>query len=229
MPNWVINHVECDNLQALADLRDFNRIVPEPVAITKTESGPDVGHYLQQRRESRTLSEILQNPPRYQWASESKTHERIVPLDEWQRKARRYYLCQKLYGYCDWYAWRSAHWGCKWSASEYQPYEDNGCIFHTPWRTPDAVLVALSCKYQEATISVRFADECIGDNAGYFVLRNGEFIVPDTVIEGSVDAFEIAFDLWGCEDYYRYNPEIGTYEFFDPDEVADEETAVSHP
>ena len=67
-------------------------------------------------------------------------------------------------------------WGTKWNAYG-QSAEDNTSTrvsFETAWSHPVPVIEALSKKFPEHEIKVRFADEDTGSNCGYYTIKNGE-------------------------------------------------------
>lgn len=69
-------------------------------------------------------------------------------------------------------------WGTKWNAYG-QSVEENSSTrvsFETAWSHPAPVIEALSKKFPEHEIKVRFADEDTGSNCGYYTIKNGEMI-----------------------------------------------------
>ena len=58
------------------------------------------------------------------------------------------------------------------------------------------VLVALSKKYPTAKFECSFADEDIAYNCGSFSIKDGEIIEEYEPNGGSVEAYELAFQLW---------------------------------
>lgn len=228
MPNWVFNEITCANTQALLELREFNRIIPMPLILAKTECGSNSNHFKRLYGTGKSLDQLLDSPPRYHaWKTlaDGTRVETSEPLAEekWHPLCRRYYVCQRLYGYADWYDWALEHWGCKWSADEYL-LADNGtsCTFMTPWSHPHLIIEALSKRYPESIISVRFADEDIGSNAGCYVIQNGVYLVPDKIVCESKEAYEVAFSLWNVAEDYRYDEGEGTYVYIDQFDMADD-------
>lgn len=121
------------------------------------------------------------------------------------------------YGAKDWYDWRRENWGTKWNACDTiinDPSEAN-IYFNTAWSAPLPVLDALSKKYPEITFDYAFADEDTGQNAGDMVIRNGEIIQGGFHENGSKEAYETYFSLWGRDDEFRFNAKTGTYEYID--------------
>lgn len=92
-----------------------------------------------------------------------------------------------------WYDWRVNNWGTKWNADDV--YVGNSVFtFNTAWANAEPVIRALSEKFPEVTITVKFADEdCGGGNNGCYSYTNGEVSYID---DGS---YEFACELWGVE------------------------------
>jgi hypothetical protein len=92
-----------------------------------------------------------------------------------------------------WYEWRCDNWGTKWNASD--PYVGDSVVtFDTAWANAEPVIKALSEKFPEVTITVKFADEDLGGgNNGCYSYTNGEVSYID---DGS---YEFACELWGYE------------------------------
>lgn len=225
MPNWVANSVHCDDLEVLGKLRDFNRIVPQPLLLDKTESGSNSSHYDKLVAAGLTHQDIIQpeNAPsrfvRYGQDDYGNAIDicRPMPLAEWLPHARRYYLCRRLYGHSTWYDWRLAHWGTKWNSSAYRLENDKRCTFETAWTHPFPLLEALSRQHPQLEFEVRYADEDLGWNAGCYTLQNGVMIRPDQVMDGSREAFELAFSFWGGEELFRWDEDKRRYTYIDDD------------
>lgn len=221
MPNWVINELTCDQPHVLSQLRDFNRIIPMPLILEKTVSGSHSHHFEQLVDEKMTYCEMLQRPPAYLRKDENGNKVYVTGEADkaaWPSLLRRYYLGLKLYGHPTWYDWCLYHWGCKWNAKDFEINESGTrCRFETPWSHPMPLVEALSRTYPQALIEVQFADETIGYNAGRYTIKDGEYLVPDDIVCGSREAYEIAFDLWGGREEYRYDEEEGSYVYIDED------------
>lgn len=215
MPNWVINHVECDNTQALADLRDFNRIVPMPLTLEESSAGTHSRHYKKMRKQQLSYAEMLQ------WPSGEYT------LEEWQQILRRFYICEHLYGFIDADSWSEEHWGTKWNANNYMMRNDlRHCTFASAWSHPQPVLEALSKRYPQTVFEVAYADEDMGHNVGIYILCNGIYLYlqADNIKQGSQEAHEIAFSLWRYAKKCRFSDLTGTYEYIGDDFVENQET-----
>jgi hypothetical protein len=184
---------------------DFNKILPMPeslritsgsttsngIAILKYRAGDDT--------EIRTIMG-------YAWGKEFATPEDLIEhmivkgsanLEEAQKALDN----ERLYGCRDWYGWSTANWGTKWNAYSTNDTDVDEVTFETAWSNPYPVMVALSVKYPEAIINVRFADEDFGHNVGEYSLENGEVIYENIPEGGSEEALELAADITGYEDY----------------------------
>lgn len=81
----------------------------------------------------------------------------------------------------DWYSWNIAHWGTKWQGyetTEEPSYTrpdggEHAISFETAWSHPEPVIVALSQKFPDETLTVSYADEDLGRNLGVYTINNG--------------------------------------------------------
>jgi hypothetical protein len=107
------------------------------------------------------------------------------------------------FGYADWYGWQLNAWGTKWNASSVYWNDDNDFVsFNTAWSTPFALLTKLSEKYPEARFEVEYADEDFGYNVGTYTLVGGVEIEENVPEGGTREAYEMAINIQGGEDYY---------------------------
>lgn len=200
MPNYVINKISSGHFAALWELRDFNNIIPMPLLLQDAESGS--ASYLFESLSAKGLSiaEIAQQVPFFS-----------TP-DKWKRTVKRYHYSKKVYGYLTWYEWALVNWGTKWNALNFSASPGIGEIeFQTAWSHPLPVIEALSRKYPDALLHVQYADEDIGYNVGQYSVKDGCFSDVYKVPDGSKEAFEIAFELYGCGDDYQWCTERQTY------------------
>lgn len=106
------------------------------------------------------------------------------------------WIWQLRYGYPSWFEWRCDNWGTKWNAYEIEYKSGSSIIeFDTAWSAPHPVIERLAVLFPDVIIEHRWADEDTGCNCGICKYENGERIetyIPD---DGSVEAFELAFDL----------------------------------
>lgn len=86
--------------------------------------------------------------------------------------------------------WTNNNWGTKWNAYDQYDVYDDIIEFHTAWSSPDPIIEAISKKYPEIEISVMYADESIGENAGTYTIINGE------ITEMSDDNIETTYDIY---------------------------------
>ncbi|MCW7550023.1 hypothetical protein OO184_19330 [Photorhabdus sp. APURE] len=70
-------------------------------------------------------------------------------------------------------------WGTKWNAYGQNPEANTQTkvTFETAWSHPFSVIQALSKKFPNEQITVKFADEATGSNCGYYTMQNGELLV----------------------------------------------------
>jgi hypothetical protein len=64
--------------------------------------------------------------------------------------------------------------------------------FDTAWSHPFPVIEALSRKFPEHEIEVKYADEDFGHNLGHYKIKNGEITFDAEIAEGSDEAYEFA-------------------------------------
>ena len=226
MPNWVSNIVKCDNSDALRQLCDFNRIVPQPLVLDIICGGIS-DHVAQLFALGKTWRDLLENPIFLDAFDEEKRHP-LEPRYTAEQAARRYWLGYKLHGYLTWYEWRLEYWGTKWNASEYHLDPENGEVwFETAWSHPYPVIIALSQQFPDCVFSVSYADEDIGSNTGEYRVQNGELLCGGELVDGSREAYEMAFSHWGCaEDYILRND---GYHYIDDDEDDDSGVHIAAP
>jgi hypothetical protein len=110
---------------------------------------------------------------------------------------------EKLYGHRDWYSWSRDAWGTKWNAYSQEVRENGDIKFETAWSTPEPVFVALSRKYPDVEIQVRYADEDFGHNVGEFTYKNGDVVSENIPDGGSEDAYEMAADIMDDWEYIK--------------------------
>jgi hypothetical protein len=186
MPNWITNilTINADEKMVekiLSEVKsdesefDFNLIVPQPDELEGTTAP------------ARIISDE-------EYAKDSSKGITQTMSDE---------LISK-YGFNNWYDWRYEHWGTKWNADEIH-ISDNEITFNTAWCNPQPLLVALSRKYPDIQFNISFADEDFGHNVGTYILKDGEEIDCHFPEGGSEDAYELALDIQGGNDYYTWD------------------------
>ncbi len=78
-----------------------------------------------------------------------------------------------LYGEKTWRTWNDANWGTSRNAFETERKSDTSIYFDTCWSSPTLALIALSQKFPDEEISVRFAGEMVQHFAEGYILKNG--------------------------------------------------------
>ena len=222
MPNWVSNIVKCNNIDALRQLRDFNRIVPQPLVLDIICGGIS-NHVEWSFAQGKTWRDLLEDPVFLDAFDEEKQCP-FEPRYTAAQAARRYWLGYKLHGYLTWYEWCCAKWVTKWNAIDYclgpDPFEVR---FKTAFEHPFPLIKVLSRQFPAEVFSVSYADETIGYKAGEYRIQNGELLSAGKVANRSREAYEIAFRHWDCaEDYVLHN---GTYRHIGDDYIDDDESS----
>lgn len=103
----------------------------------------------------------------------------------------------KEYGTADWFWWRVNNWGCKWDADllDVDITEEEVFIeFETPWNCPVPVIKILSEKFPECSMLLRYADEDLGCNCGWYDIKNG------SILSDMEMSYEEAKEFWGIYD-----------------------------
>lgn len=84
------------------------------------------------------------------------------------------------FGATDWYTWRLANWGTKWSAGEgvqVDRVSKEECVlcFDTAWSPPGPIIEALGKKYTELTFRLSYT-ECGEGFVGVYTVEDGEVV-----------------------------------------------------
>jgi hypothetical protein len=187
-------------------LIDFNKIIPCPPSLNIT-SGTTTDNAIAilkwRQGDTSEIDRILSHP----WASKYKDAEDLIEdmikngranMEEGQMALDNV----RDYGYQDWHKWNSANWGTKWNAYSQEAKEDGAIKFETAWSTPYPVIEALSRKYPEAVISMRYADEDFGHNVGEYTFQAGDIVEELTPEGGSDEAYELAADIQGSPEWF---------------------------
>lgn len=161
-----------------------------------------------------TLAELLE---RYAKESQFEEEDPVFNTKEdvlaYGKRALDNYL---IYGYLDWYDWSRDHWGTKWNA--YDCYiTDDEIEFCTAWHNVVELIVKLSVQHPNYEFYYEYADEDTGCQVGYIRVKGGELIESVAYDNGSKEAYEQAFRIWGCGDDYEYDEKEGTYKWRDDD------------
>jgi hypothetical protein len=150
-------------------------------------------------------------------------------------KGKQYADNMKNHGAMSWYEWcsspRPGHWGTKWNAYDFAPYENGSGMlrFLTAWSSPEPILQKLSEMFPDAQFRIAWADENFGYNVGEKLWINGETAEWDVPAGGSKEAYEMAADIMGAElsDYdLFYDEDAGNYRYMEQDEDETEDLGM---
>ena len=188
MPNWITNRITIytdgdDSIieKILSQVKseqsdfDFNKIVLQPDELEGTKAPTNI------------LSD----------------EEYSITPDRGITQAMSDALKEK-FGFDNWYDWRYQHWGTKWNADEVV-INDNEITFNTAWNTPEPIFIKLSEMFPMVTFEVEFSDEDFGYNVGKFKLFEGIIVDSFYPEGGSEEAYELALDIQGDNDYYTWD------------------------
>lgn len=114
------------------------------------------------------------------------------------------------YGAMNGYEWSVANWGTKWNACDTN-VSGSEMTFDTAWDPAIPAMVAMSALHKDMPIAMLFADEQTGAHTGYVLMKNGKIDDSGSFREFSVDAYKLAFNVWGNEDEYIYDTDKKTY------------------
>lgn len=191
MPNHVLNNLKIKNQSAesksliikdiLNDkgLVDFSIIIPMPKEIEGFEPFYNTVQLVQKIHEDYPLLKDycveLRN---------SKLDKLIKEYSESDVNNKEVYRAFDILrdnGDFYWHSWRLKNWGCKWNAYDQDATlnETGRFTFQTAWAIPDAWLVALSKRWQDAMFELRYADENMGYNCGTMQFKGGQVIYED--------------------------------------------------
>lgn len=117
-------------------------------------------------------------------------------------------------------------WGTKWNAygQRAEKHTSTKVTFETAWHHPFPVIEALSRKFPESEIFIRFADEDIGSNCGTYTIKNGYMTAKDIAPSWSQQSddekkkwTEFAFKLsrpdadpreYGYNEHWQYDEDV---------------------
>lgn len=244
MPNWVKNRITLLNGENVEEVLkdvlseqegelyfDFDKLIPMPKSLN-IESSSSYNDYFKvylntQVDDQETFNKLIElvlkhsyfdKPKDYVLSEEkiNKIYEKSDLSKEEVLKIGKQITDNLLqYGSMNWYDWCNENWGCKWNASDCEIY-GNVIEFATPWDIPKPIMNKFFEKFTNLDIEWEFSEEQISVYGGY-VKQINEKKFEIRYKEDSKEMYELAFDLWGCEDMYRYNEDTGTYEYFDED------------
>jgi hypothetical protein len=217
---------------------DFNKINPMPPELDIPASSEYMDAYAvylaQTQGDYRRLDSLLEI--RGDAQTRKELMDNMLKNDpELLSKGERYARNMKNHGAATWYEWCSSplpgHWGTKWNAYDFAPYEDGSGVlrFLTAWNSPEPILQKLSVMFPDAQFRIAWADEDFGYNVGEKLWSNGETMEWDVPTGGSKEAYEMAAEITGEELPDRglfYSEETGTYEYMEQDEDEDEDMGM---
>jgi hypothetical protein len=165
---------------------DFERIIPKPkeLAIEAGSFGQMGYEYLQGNDNALDMLN-------------DENKKRAIEL------GKQYQSNMEKYNAFNWYDWCVQNWGTKWNSYELYTDDDNMISFQTAWSHPLPVIEALSKKFPEAIFDVKFADEDVSYNVGRYQMKNGVIIMDNSPVNGSKEAYELYFEIWGGEEFYN--------------------------
>lgn len=206
---------------------DFNKIVPRPATLNII-SGSSTSNGIAILKWRQGDPSDIRRLMGFNWATEFGTEEALIAhmcdnglanLEEAQKALDN----QRDYGHQDWYSWSNDKWGTKWNAYSQSLMEGSNEIqFETAWSTPYPVIEALSHKFPEAVISLRYADEDFGHNCGEYTFQAGDLVEESTPEGGSNAAYELAAKIQGNLEWYvdrLYDIEATTCDELAPHEI----------
>lgn len=214
MPNWTKVRLNLSNTDSdfdfTKDFKSFNEIIPMPRELRATTSGGL----------SSLVKSCLKEYPGSSWRffiTHRKARGKSFSFRELLQVCRLA-TCYSKYGYIDWYEWANDKWGVKWDMS-IQEVAKNFIVFDTAWTYPEPVLEAFAAKFKDLEFTGEWAEEQAGNFTGSIQIKEGNANF-DTDLSETVDCFERYFELWGSDDRFRYDEELGTYVEVDEEETA---------
>ena len=95
----------------------------------------------------------------------------------------------------NWYDWHCDNWGTKWNSCDAYICRSLdtgiGVLFDTAWSFPEPIWRKLAHMFPTATFDIKFADEDLGNNCGYFRAECGNIDLQ------WVDTLDFACDVLG--------------------------------
>jgi hypothetical protein len=169
---------------------DFNKINPMPKELEGTVSPVKI---ISQKEYDKQEARIANN--------ELNENEKRFGLSRGITKEMSDRFIQE-FGHNNWYDWKLDNWGTKWNAYDQYTSGDNVISFDTAWSTPSEIIQYLSVKYPKLIFNVEYADEDFGHNLGTYTYQNGEVIEQNIPEGGTIEAYRMAIDIKGDEDWF---------------------------
>ena len=123
----------------------------------------------------------------------------------------------------DSYNWNVANWGTKWNAYDQEMIDDHTLEFLTAWSMPEPVIKALSEMFPDVLVKIKWADEDLASNCGEIHYKGGREVYANIPDSQSKEAYELAFEILGGEDMYKFDEKTGTYKYIEESKLAAKE------
>lgn len=102
------------------------------------------------------------------------------------------------------------NWGTKWNATSTE-VDGSTMTFDTAWDPAIPAVIEMSKKHPKMPLVLLYADEQTGARVGFLMMTNGHVDHAGSFKDFSVDAYKLAFNVWGNEDEYIYDTDKKTY------------------
>ncbi|MDD6846880.1 MAG: hypothetical protein PUE07_05130 [bacterium] len=116
----------------------------------------------------------------------------------------------KKYGSMNWYEWSLENWGTKWNATSTE-VDGSTMTFDTAWDPAIPAVIEMSKKHPKMPLVLLYADEQTGARVGFLMMTNGHVDHAGSFKDFSVDAYKLAFKVWGNEDEYTFDEKKGNF------------------
>jgi len=218
MPNHVTTEVKIDGTQKEIDkffkliktnyegedIFDFDNILPMPEELRGTRSPMKIISEEEYEKQEKEVALITRQIAEKKEAGIELTKEEKAKEDFGFSRNLTQELSDKYlkeFGADNWYDWRIKHWGTKWGAYDAN-FGDDWLTFQTAWSHPTVIMLLLGQKFPKLRFEIRFADEDFGYNLAEYVIEGGNVIEENVPKGGSPEAYKLALDIQGGEDYY---------------------------
>ena len=139
---------------------------------------------------------------------------KITPTPKWVYQGDISFVEEEKYGKENcWYEWNRTNWGTKWNAWDTKA-NDNIIEFTTAWYGVPKLMSKLGLIFPKVEFKYQYADKNMGYNVGDYIFKDTE-IKKEIIANGSKEAYELYFDLWGNREEFRFNPTTNTYEYIE--------------
>ena len=205
MPNWVTNKIEAPEHVIRSMLNSEGHVDFNVVAPFSGPHGEWDGIYVDAESAAESVLGIALSHNPLLAMMERSSRERIDIAGMREDSFRQFVGMLENYrscGYLHSMDFARKVWGTKWNA--YEPTaepEEGRCQFDTAWSCPEGVLVKVSERFPDDTITVTYADEDIGSNCGTFTLKAGQVVEQDIAPpwRDMTDAEKARLKAFACE------------------------------